>query len=323
MKKILIRKDRNNYKGNLHCHSTNSDGHLSPSQIKELYKKNGYSFIAYTEHDLYTDLRSELNEAEFIVLPGVEASSNLIDEEKKRCIKTHHMLGILGPTHMQSKKAYGHMERLSIPMTSYVSEFEKSAQELVNELANHGLIVTYNHPVWSRVSYRQYAYLKGVWALEVYNYDTVKECAQGACFSQWDDMLIEGSDMLAIATDDNHNNGHFDDSCGGYIVVQAKELNHDEITQNMLDGNYYSSSGVEIFEYCIEDNVVSIECSDVRTINFIVHGAVGDGITVQCDDVDDTINHASYKLRGTESYIRVECIDKYGRAAWTNATRLK
>ena len=41
MRRILIDDKLNFYKGNMHCHSTLSDGKLSPSEIKDAYKKNG------------------------------------------------------------------------------------------------------------------------------------------------------------------------------------------------------------------------------------------------------------------------------------------
>jgi len=42
------------YKGNLHTHTTLSDGRLSPDQVRQLYSQNGYSFIAFTDHVPWT-----------------------------------------------------------------------------------------------------------------------------------------------------------------------------------------------------------------------------------------------------------------------------
>ena len=30
------------------------------------------------------------------------------------------------------------------------------------------------------------------------------------------------------------------------------------------------------------------------------------------------LNNGLHELRGDETYVRVECIDRYGRTAWTN-----
>ena len=39
-------------KGNLHTHSTRSDGAKSPEQVCDLYKDAGYDFLALTDHFL-------------------------------------------------------------------------------------------------------------------------------------------------------------------------------------------------------------------------------------------------------------------------------
>ena len=41
MEKILL-PEYIGYKANLHSHSTDSDGDLTPEQMKEYYKANGY-----------------------------------------------------------------------------------------------------------------------------------------------------------------------------------------------------------------------------------------------------------------------------------------
>ena len=38
-------------KGQLHIHTTYSDGRLTPQQAADLYKKQGFDFIAITDHD--------------------------------------------------------------------------------------------------------------------------------------------------------------------------------------------------------------------------------------------------------------------------------
>ena len=65
----------------------------------------------------------------------------------------------------------------------------------------------------------------------------------------WDVMLREGKRIFAFASDDNHNGGLFDDACGGWIVVKSERLTHEDILRNMMDGNYYSSSGPEIYDW--------------------------------------------------------------------------
>ena len=82
------------YKGNLHSHTTNSDGVWTPEQSAKNYRDAGYSFLCFSDHDLYTDYRRELGKKNFLILPGVEATAVLFDDEwnsrnrehAKRCI---------------------------------------------------------------------------------------------------------------------------------------------------------------------------------------------------------------------------------------------
>jgi len=72
MKKVLLSKEKGNfYKANLHCHSTYSDGVLSPSEIKELYKSMGYSIVAFTDHNVLMP-HDELKDDDFLPLNGYE-----------------------------------------------------------------------------------------------------------------------------------------------------------------------------------------------------------------------------------------------------------
>lgn len=58
------------YKGNLHCHTTNSDGRLTPAEAVELFRSHGYHFLCLSDHDLYSDYRPSFNRGDFILLPG-------------------------------------------------------------------------------------------------------------------------------------------------------------------------------------------------------------------------------------------------------------
>ena len=103
------------YKGNLHSHTTNSDGKLKPEEAVTLYKKYGYHFLCLSEHDHFTDLSAQFDSPEFIILPGLEASAYLFNKEKTGVLKTHHIHGILGNEAMQQAagaQIFHHGERL-------------------------------------------------------------------------------------------------------------------------------------------------------------------------------------------------------------------
>ncbi|MBU6151765.1 MAG: hypothetical protein KGR25_09965, partial [Chloroflexi bacterium] len=43
------------FRGNLHCHTTESDGNVSPSDAAAGFANLGYDFLAITDHDRITD----------------------------------------------------------------------------------------------------------------------------------------------------------------------------------------------------------------------------------------------------------------------------
>ena len=71
MKKYLLPKDGQFYKANLHCHTNFSDGRKTPAEVKEIYRKLGYSIVAYTDHDILIP-HDELNDDTFLALHGFE-----------------------------------------------------------------------------------------------------------------------------------------------------------------------------------------------------------------------------------------------------------
>ena len=90
-----FKNNGNWYKGNLHSHTTVSDGKMTPEQSVEVYKEHGYNFLALSEHDIYTDYRKQYNTDNFIMIPAIEASAILYQEEgSSKRLEIHHLHGI-------------------------------------------------------------------------------------------------------------------------------------------------------------------------------------------------------------------------------------
>jgi hypothetical protein len=312
------------YKGNLHSHTTLSDGHLSPEEAAELFRSRGYHFLCLSEHDRYTDHTRTLNRPDFLILPGLEASAMLVDRQRHMRLKVHHMHGILGTSAMQAAAPRRFSHGQTLPPTVYEGQWDgaAAAQQLADTLREHGCLVTYNHPVWSRVEPWEFKDLEGVWALEIYNYNTVNESGTGADTTSWDLILRSGRQIFAFASDDNHNEGLFDDACGGWIQAAAPELSHDALIGAMLRGDFYSSAGPEIYGWGVENDRVWVTCSACERVNFICGGFVGAGTTVIAP-TRDGLRRAEFALTGAERYVRVECVDYAGKFAWTNAIFLE
>lgn len=318
------------YKGNLHCHSTQSDGKLSPKEVVKLYKENKYNFLCLSDHEKYVDYHDSLNSEEFILLPGIEASVNLVKEGA--VVKAHHIHGIQGDSEMLSlcQNAYGNEEVFSPTVYEGSWDGEAAAQKKIDEFMNKGLLVMYNHPIWSKVSQSEFIHLNNVWGIEIYNHSAEYDGGLGVDTRDWDVILDTGKQIYGVATDDNHNFPGVPDCCGGWIVVKAAELTKEEIILNLKKGNFYSSTGPLIYDWGIKDGVAYVECSPCMQINFVCGGAIGCGKAVtkgleKCRTEEDRrltgeeVTCGEYKLNGKETYIRVECVDKNNRKAWSNA----
>lgn len=72
-------------RADLHCHSTYSDGSLTPKELVQLAKEQGVSCLSITDHDSFSGFFEAVGEG-LPILPGVELSSEF--EEK-----SVHILG--------------------------------------------------------------------------------------------------------------------------------------------------------------------------------------------------------------------------------------
>lgn len=307
------------FKGNLHSHTTNSDGHWTPEESVAAHRAHGYHFLCLSEHDLYTDYAGAFDAEDFIILPGLEASAVLLtDDGRNLRLATHHIHGILGTDEMVAAAArrFDHGERLEPVVCRGSWDGRAVAQGVIDTLTSRGCAVMYNHPLWSRVDLDDVVGLEGLFAIEVHNFGTVEECALGHDTVFWDKMLASGTRLGGVASDDNHNAPGLDDSFGGWVVVAAPELTRSSVVRALMEGAFYASSGPAIENWGIRNGRAWVACSPCERVSLIAGGPVGVGET-RLAEPGTTLGHAEFELRGTETYLRFECVDAAGRAAWT------
>ena len=327
MKKILIDPKLNSYKANLHCHTTISDGEKTPEEIKKLYKNKGYSIVAYTDHEYLVD-QSYLNDENFLALNGYEIS---ICEQSEPFIfdylKCYHFnfiaknSKVIKQVGVDLEQIWPYKEEL-VNNIKYDEKYHKvydleKMNELIKKACENDYIVNYNHPNWSLHTRVDYIDLEGFTALEVYN----NGCITGGYHDDMhvmDEMLNEGKKFNIVFTDDNHNRwpveSPFNDSFGGFVMIQSDELEYEKIINSLEKGNYYSSNGPIIDELYIEDNVLNIKMSDVVQVGIIGRGRIRTGMKKF-----DSFNEFSVKLgKEFNDYFYVVIIDKDGNKAVTN-----
>lgn len=341
MKKFLLPEKGNFYKANLHCHSTCSDGQWTPEELKEKYMEQGYSIIAYTDHDVMFD-HSYLNDESFLALMGYEAGVAMRYASKdKRGYQTCHLNFIsLTPenTHVcfyGDSAGYSQKDPEKFPKEA---EFYKNAEiftteytprcinEMISRGRRNGYFVTYNHPHWSMEEYPDYIEYEGMNALEIFNYSGYVYGYNDYAPEVYDELLRAGKRIYCIAADDNHDafvhpskkDDPFTpmDSFGGFTVIKADNLKYETIAKALVDGNFYASMGPEIKALWFEDGNLHIECSEAVRIAMTTGRRKAKCLMSRGDE---TFTEADFPVTPDCRYVRITVTDKYGKDACTNA----
>lgn len=325
-RKYLLPETGNFYKANLHCHTTNSDGSFTPEEIKKFYKEKGYSVVAFTDHNVVVS-QQHLNDEKFLALNGMEVDiSEKHDESMPQSgyNKTCHICFIaLKPDNLETfcyhrekyltKGALKYRDTLLFDET--LPDFErKYTAECVNEVIktgrDKGFFVTYNHPTWSMEFYPEYMSYHGMHAMEIYNCDCCFPGHYEYNEHEYRDMLRGGEKIYCVATDDNHG---LLDMFGGFTMIKADELKYEVITDALLKGNFYASTGPEIKSLWYEDGKIVVECSEVSEIALNTKYR-------RCDRrAEENLTRAEFEVQETDGYVRLRLTDKYGNHANTNA----
>ncbi len=317
MRKYLLPEAGNDYKANLHCHSTVSDGRLTPEELKNVYMKAGYSIIAYTDHS-YLSGHNDLTDEKFLALNGYEL--DVSDKSAQNGRTCHFCFIAREPDNLKQVCVYPARylpEGTEAPFVKKYGGEEISA--MMKEGRDAGFFVTYNHPCWSQERYPQYMSYEGMHAMEIVNFGCLVTGWDDEVDYVYDDMIRGGKRIFCIATDDNHNvypeNSRDWDSFGGFTVIRAPKLEYRTVTDALFAGNFYASEAPTISELYIEDGYVHITTSPADRIFLStdrMHADIAFG-------GEEPLTHASFKINEKARYIRLTVVDERGCKAFTNA----
>lgn len=269
------------HKGALHTHSNKSDGSLSPEELINYYKNRGYSFFALTDHSVVTDI-SKYRDNNFITFNAEELSNP-------------HVIGLNINSTIEDKLDF--------------SGQIKAIQE------QNGLAIV-SHPYWMGLTMEDLLKQDGYIGIEIFNNICEEINGKGYSLAQWDELLSYGRKVWGFAVDDCHINEKYPNTDRGWIMVKSKSLTRKEILDSIKNGNFYSSTGPQINNIEIIDDTIKVDVScDVNLIRFI--GQAWRGRCIKSIK-KDKFSYAEYKLVGDEKYIRIECLNKNGKIAWSN-----
>ena len=329
--KILFGSKKNLYKANLHLHSTYSDGKCSVEKLKERYKEKGYSIIAFTDHEHLID-NSRLNDDNFLAITSCEVAIKQyrdLSTLKRHDMKVTHLNFYSKDPHNIKTPCYSsfydHYVKDEIKDIVWQGEeYERvyspdGINAMIKTAKEQGFLVSYNHPTWSLESALDYINYEGFDFVEIYN----NSCAlrgQHDDETAFETLLQNGKRVFCTAADDNHNarsfNSVYCDSFGGWCVVNADSLDYSEIMTSLENGDFYASTGCELYSITENDGKVQVKCSPVKKIALYTATR---RTSFALAEEGETIDFAELKLDETDVFFRIRVEDEYGHKAWSQA----
>ena len=281
---IFISRDQKQYKANLHSHSTHSDGKLTPEELVEVYKKEGYSILAITDHE-YPCVHKKLSSKDFLMITGYEAYIR----PSKLCVYDKysaeiHLNLIAKDPDNNAIVAYDPLfcKYMPLPKAVVAPHVGKIGprkfsvpyiQEFINEANKAGYLVSLNHPCWSMQETAQLEHLDGIWSVEVFNTGSMLTSDYAENMPVYDFLLRHGKKFYCHGADDNHNKLPFGDmlcdSFGAWTMVMADSLKYKDVIDALEKGKFYATTGPVIKHLEIKPGikpVVHIECTNAKRI---------------------------------------------------------
>lgn len=286
------------FRGNLHGHSTHSDGLLSPQAVIDTYAGLGYDFTCLSDH-LWIDDQwaarsvfdaSGLNRKTFITLPSAEL-------------------------HCHGKRfdqdGLWHIVANGLPVDFDCPNVAETAPDLIARARGAGAYVSLAHPEWYAMTSAEALSLAAADAVEVYNHSCVLSSARGGGIAIADCLLNEGHKINFTATDDSHF--ALPDFGGGWVMVAASELTQSAIIDALKAGHYYASTGPDFTDLVFKDSVLEVSTSSVESV--VVNGAGHLAKTFLCSGTTET----KFDLSQFDSnWFRITIRDLNGKMAWSN-----
>lgn len=294
-------------RGNLHTHTTNSDGDSDPQVVADWYRENGYQFLVISDHWHITDYSDIDAGKDFILIPGDETGV------------TGHKVVI----HMNSigttKPSGGAKARATVA---------RSIETLVGNIRAVGGIPMVNHPNfrWS-FGHRELLGVDGPYLLEIYNGAGGSNNPGNNAFlpveQTWDILLSNGKTVYSTATDDAHVFKRFRPASAnpgrGWVYVRVPELTSEAVLNSLAGGDFYSSTGVKLSEVKFKGSTLSVKIKADSERKYLIRFQGKWGSILQ--ETEGVSASFTADLTERNSYVRCKVISDDGTVAWTQAFR--
>jgi len=298
MKSLPFGRSGTWYRGNLHTHSTRSDGRKSPANVCACYRRKGYDFISVTDHFI-----------ESYDWPLTDTTVH----------RTEGFTTIIGAELHAPQTSLGdkwHILAVGLPLDFSPTRKGETGPQLAQRASKAGAYVAVAHPAWYDLTDEDVLSVKGAKAIEIINTTCGEHNGKGDSSGYLDRLLSQGHRFHAIATDDAHFAPSRRDDGQNWIMVRAKRLEPKALLAALHKGHFYSSQGPQILDVKLTrgHKKLTVHCSAIRAVRLCGHGATSAYINSKTDLTKVDLDVSSF--RGT--YGRLTVVDIRGRKAWTN-----
>ena len=287
-------------KGNLHSHTTTSDGRAAPQERLDGYVGQGYDFLCLSDHHKITRIETVQVPKDFVLIQGAE-----LHPENPFGGQKHHFVCLNFSEDMDAKKM--------------------PPQHVIDEVRRQGGAVWLAHPHWSSINILRDTFpLKGLAGIEVFN-TTCRRAGRGESSVHWDDWMdLENRLYPALADDDSHAlEAEQHDTYQGWTWVRGKERTANAVVDALVRGSSYCSTGPEIRNIEVRRidqqgdgrtlAEATVTCSPAQRI-----AAIADAHGTEYHEHGALFETATFALRANARWVRFEVVDASGQKAWSN-----
>ena len=290
------------WRGNLHTHSTRSDGVLSPEEVCRRYRAEGYDFIALTDHFVgrygYPIVDTvPMRDANFTTILGAEVHSGAMANGE-----LWHILAVGLPADFAPSNSPDF-----VPIAG-----QETGPEIAARAVAAGAFVAIAHPQWSGLTLNDARTITAAHAVEIYNHGCAAGCDRPDGAAIADLLLTEGRRLTLIATDDSHFSepDHF----GGWVMVKSPENTPEALLSALKSGHFYATQGPELKNVQIIDDHLVIESSAVVSAMALGHGTGAKAV----HGMSMTQAKVPLARLNNSPWVRAVVIDAAGKRAWSN-----
>ncbi len=268
-------------RGNLHAHTTASDGSRPMQEVVSDYAARGYGFLMISDHDIFTgpDEHKRVTTGDMTLIPGNEITKN-------------------GP-HLLHVNA----SRLIAPDPIRQNVFSAITADSGFAIVNHpNWLADFNHCPIERM--REWV---GYAGLEIYNGTIGRLDGSPYATNKWDLLLSAGRRVWGFANDDSHLPEN--DIELGWNTVYVKDRSAQTIVDALANGRFYASTGVTIESIDVDGDVIRVVAPNASRIVALMQ--IGRRIA----ETDG--NSIELRVPENAQYVRFECWGSGESFAWT------